>query len=620
MMASCFNSLRRCSCIRAISLVAALAVVAITRADTTGAAGSSTAFNNAQPTAALTWMICVTGLYPNQGGPSANEEAILGEIRLLSYDGSSNTQGWLPCNGQTLAVAQNQALFSLLSSTYGGNGTSTFQLPDLRGRVPVGVGSGSGLTTRVLGEKGGTETTTLTTGNLPSHVHTYSGGTTGVAGSGTPLNNMQPYLVLNFCVEYGGVWDNVGWVRIFAFSYAPSGMFACNGSVLAIQQYAALFSRLGTSYGGNGTTSFALPDLRGRTPVGEGMDNGTQYTVGAVAGSETIQLTTSVMPAHAHSYAGGTTDPAGGGQAHSTMQPYLVLHSLVSPVGGFQYLDADPGVGEVRLFAGSIAQLTTDGWLNCGGQLLNIAEYDTLYALLGTMYGGDGQDTFSVPQLAGRALAHFGQGSSLTNRMPGDSWGAGTVTLTTSNLALHTHAYGSVAAPAVTGVSPTSGTTAGGTTVTISGTDFSNATAVRFGGTTATSFTVDSATQITATSPAHAAGAVDVTVITAGGTSATGSSDQFTYVTPDTTAPTITSIVRQTPSAQTSSNGTTSFTFRVTYSEAVQNVTTAQFSIEAVNAGTVAGTVASVSGTGTTRDVTVTVSSGSGEFRLKPVN
>jgi hypothetical protein len=88
----------------------------------------------------------------------------------------------------------------------------------------------------------------------------------------------------------------------------------------------------------------------------------------------------------------------------------------------------------------------------------------------------------------------------------------------------------------------------------------------------------------------------------------------------DTTPPTIVSIARLTPSAQTIGDGTTSFTFRVTYSEAVQNVGTAQFTVEAVNGSTVVGTVASVTGSGTTRDVTVTITGGAGEFRLKAID
>ena len=78
---------------------------------------------------------------------------------------------WLFCLGQTLSISANNALFAILGTTYGGNGTTTFQLPNLAGRVPVGVGTGAGLTTYTLGEVGGTEKVTLNITNLPSHTH-----------------------------------------------------------------------------------------------------------------------------------------------------------------------------------------------------------------------------------------------------------------------------------------------------------------------------------------------------------------------------------------------------------------------------------------------------------------
>src|SRR5215831_5763391 len=80
-------------------------------------------------------------------------------------------RGWTTCDGQILAISTNQALFSLLGTVYGGNGVTTFGLPDLRGRSPLCQGQGLGLSNYVLGQPGGNETVTLTTGNLPLHVH-----------------------------------------------------------------------------------------------------------------------------------------------------------------------------------------------------------------------------------------------------------------------------------------------------------------------------------------------------------------------------------------------------------------------------------------------------------------
>ena len=98
-------------------------------------------------------------------------EPFVGEIRMFA--GNFAPRGWALCEGQLLAVSSNDALFSLLGTIYGGDGRTTFGLPDLRGRVPLhtGGGTGPGLSTRRLGEKGGTENETLTAGELPSHTH-----------------------------------------------------------------------------------------------------------------------------------------------------------------------------------------------------------------------------------------------------------------------------------------------------------------------------------------------------------------------------------------------------------------------------------------------------------------
>jgi microcystin-dependent protein len=97
-------------------------------------------------------------------------EPFLGEIRQGGWNFAP--RGNALCNGQTLSIAQNAALFSLLGTTYGGNGTTTFQLPDLQGRHTIHQGSGPGLSTYVLGEKAGTESGTLLLSNLPLHTHT----------------------------------------------------------------------------------------------------------------------------------------------------------------------------------------------------------------------------------------------------------------------------------------------------------------------------------------------------------------------------------------------------------------------------------------------------------------
>ncbi|MEW7848643.1 tail fiber protein [Massilia aurea] len=98
---------------------------------------------------------------------------------------------------------------------------------------------------------------------------------------------------------------------------------------------------------------------------------------------------------------------------------------------------SDPYIGEIRMFGGNFAP---EGWLKCEGQLLPIAEYDTLFNLIGTTYGGDGQETFAVPDLRGRVPIHFGSGPGLSSRELAAQGGVETVTLTTTQMPAHSHA------------------------------------------------------------------------------------------------------------------------------------------------------------------------------------
>ena len=167
-------------------------------------------------------------------------QPFLGEIAIFGF--TFAPRGWAMCNGQILSISQNTALFSLLGTTYGGNGQTTFALPDLRGRVPVHEGQGPGLSPYVLGEVTGTETVTLTSQQMPSHVHPFTvGGSstpaskspagnynaafgtqaygspadvqmgsnqTSPTGGGQPHSNIQPLLVLNFCIALQGIFPS----------------------------------------------------------------------------------------------------------------------------------------------------------------------------------------------------------------------------------------------------------------------------------------------------------------------------------------------------------------------------------------------------------------------------
>ena len=109
-------------------------------------------------------------------------EPFMAEIRIMGFN--FPPRGWAQCDGQILPIAQNQSLYSLLGTTYGGDGRTSFGLPDLRGRIPIHAGSGPGLSPRRLGSKAGTEKETLTVNQLPPHVHRIA--STASASGGNP--------------------------------------------------------------------------------------------------------------------------------------------------------------------------------------------------------------------------------------------------------------------------------------------------------------------------------------------------------------------------------------------------------------------------------------------------
>lgn len=134
------------------------------------------------------------------------------------------------------------------------------------------------------------------------------GLTMGNAGYSQPVSIMQPYLALNYCIALSGIYPSrdsmepfVGEIELFAFNFAPRDYAACDGQLMSIQQYTALFSLIGTTYGGNGQTTFALPDLRGRAPIHKGQGPGlSNRAMGEQGGIESVTLTISQMPAHSH--------------------------------------------------------------------------------------------------------------------------------------------------------------------------------------------------------------------------------------------------------------------------------------------------------------------------------
>lgn len=114
-------------------------------------------------------------------------QPFIGEIRM--FGGSFAPVGWAFCSGQLMPISENDALFTLIGTTYGGDGENTFALPNLQSRFPLHQGTGPGLSTYQLGETGGTESVTLTTNQIPNHSHTPTAHATGGSG-GSPFNNL----------------------------------------------------------------------------------------------------------------------------------------------------------------------------------------------------------------------------------------------------------------------------------------------------------------------------------------------------------------------------------------------------------------------------------------------
>jgi len=179
-------------------------------------------------------------------------EPFIGEVKLLGFNFAP--LGYMTCQGQLLSIAQNTALFALIGTIYGGNGQTTFGLPDLQGRVPIGQGQGPGLPAYDIGEESGTPTMTLTTANLPAHIHTanslkvqvkastanageqtpegtfpavtassnyadaaspnvFTGGTVvsgtfDIAGQTQPFSTMNPYLCMNYSIAVEGIFPS----------------------------------------------------------------------------------------------------------------------------------------------------------------------------------------------------------------------------------------------------------------------------------------------------------------------------------------------------------------------------------------------------------------------------
>lgn len=282
------------------------------------------------------------------------EMDFIGEVRLIA--GDYPPRGYTFCNGAHLNIRENRELYMLLGNRFGGDGRETFALPHLQGRGPVGMGENY-----YLGHRGGAESLNLEISNLPPHKHDldidvkwpvsndipdsdspeaaylasggyyqsnpnrayklsgswHCKGSMSSTGERRELYTMGPYQVLNYVIRVSWATDEpnkrytdmntpndyLGAIRMFAFDFVPEGYIRCTGQVVLIAENPQLYSLLGNNYGGDGKTTFALPDLRGRFPVGYGLGRtGKPYYVGETGGSEEITLEVKNLPGHRHDF------------------------------------------------------------------------------------------------------------------------------------------------------------------------------------------------------------------------------------------------------------------------------------------------------------------------------
>jgi microcystin-dependent protein len=292
----------------------------------------------------------------------------VGEIMLfagdITFGGGYMISGWSPCDGREVPSDHPQ-LRDVVGTAYSADGVP--RVPDLRGRTAIGAGAGPGQPHRPRGERGD-----------------------ALAAAG----HREAGLGLAYLISPHSIADRnhyLGEVCAFAFNHAPEGWAKCDGQLLPLRtDGGALFSVLGTHYGGNGNPDFALPDLRGRSPLGHGEGS---HLKPVALGQRVDNLDPSAdrHPRRLHLNFCIVTR----GEYPPRDRP-AATHRATTAAAGATYL------GELRAFS---SEALPPRWLPCDGRLLPITSYAPLFSLLGTIYGGNPPSTFALPDLRGLATA-----------------------------------------------------------------------------------------------------------------------------------------------------------------------------------------------------------------------
>ena len=402
---------------------------------------------------------------------------------------STAPQGFLFEDGSAVSRAIYAELFATIGTTYGaGDGSTTFNLPDSRGRTAVNV-SASDTEFNVVGKKYGAKTHVLLLSELPSHSHllrvknpgtaTYgetgggdasatSGDRTGVVrpeGGGQSHNNTQPSITKVFAIKYsppdsGAATLPAGTSIRGYWSSMPNGYLAEDGAAVSRSSYGSLYTAIGITYGaGDGSTTFNLPDSRGRAMVNQSPSDIEFDTLGEKYGEKAHTLTIAEMPSHSHQLrvknpgtatygetgggdASGTSGdragvvrPEGGGQPHNNIQPSIALTYAIKHA-------AATGTGK-PVETGTSVQgywtTTPSGYLPENGAAVSRTTYAELFTVIGTTYGGgDGSTTFNVPNSRGRIAVNRSVSDSEFVTI-GQLYGNKTEILTIAQMPAHAH-------------------------------------------------------------------------------------------------------------------------------------------------------------------------------------
>jgi microcystin-dependent protein len=367
---------------------------------------------------------------------------------VMAWGGDTAPAGWLLCTGQEISRTEYASLFSAIGTSFGvGDTVATFNVPNLKGRSPFGLDA-SQTEFDTLGETGGAKTTAFPTygdGTSTGNGLMYSESMSSV-DDGT-YNNLPPYQVLNYIIKYTSgetstdesqLTDRVsdleiivdtaynqmpaGAIMAWGSATAPSNWLSCDGSAVSRTLYASLYSAIGDAYGaGDGTTTFNLPNLEGRVPVGVDAANAAFDTLGETGGDQLLSKDgTGTATGYGLLY-GESMDVAD--TAPTNMPPYQVVHYVIKATAGTTESDSaltdrvstlEANVGSL-IPAGTVITSALDvaptGWMLCDGAEVNRSTYASLFAAIGTSYGsGDGVTTFNIPNLKGRTA--FGKDSA----------------------------------------------------------------------------------------------------------------------------------------------------------------------------------------------------------------